>query len=95
MSDQGSSVTLVFYRMGERWWKEPVLNIAAAACQMSNLTHVEARGAPPGRIRALSPRAVRRVQVAIGEDIGTNGMMTNVCRVFSAPPPAAGLLAPS
>ena len=41
MSDQGSSVTLVFYRMGERWWKEPVLNLAAAACQMSNLTHVE------------------------------------------------------
>lgn len=48
MSDQGSSVTLVFYRMGERWWKEPVLNIAAAACQMSNLTHVEVAigGAP-------------------------------------------------
>ena len=74
MSDQGSSVTLVFYRMSDRWWKEPVLNLAAAACQMSNLTHVE---------------------VAIGEDVGTNGMMTNVCRVFSAPPPAAGLLAPS
>ena len=54
MSDQGSSVTLVFYRMSDRWWKEPVLNIAAAACQMSNLTHVEARGASPGRIRALS-----------------------------------------
>tara|TARA_Y100000748_G_C15345118_1_gene429626 strand:- start:323 stop:487 length:165 start_codon:yes stop_codon:yes gene_type:complete len=54
MSDQGSSVTLVFYRMSDRWWKEPVLNLAAAACQMSNLTHVEARGASPGRIRAPS-----------------------------------------
>ena len=55
MSDQGSSVTLVFYRMSDRWWKEPVLNLAAAACQMSNLTHVEvAIGASPGRIRAPS-----------------------------------------
>lgn len=46
MGDQGSSVTLVFYRMSDRWWKEPVLNIAAAACQMSNLTHVEVHPLP-------------------------------------------------
>ena len=41
MSDAGSSVTLIFYRMSDRWWTEPVLNLLAAACQMSSLTHVE------------------------------------------------------
>ena len=41
MSDAGSSVTLIFYRMQDKWWKEPWLNLAAAACQMSALTHVE------------------------------------------------------
>ncbi len=41
MSDAGSSVTLIFYRMSDRWWTEPVLNLLAAACQMSALTHVE------------------------------------------------------
>ena len=37
----GSSVTLIYYRIGERWWKEPFLNVVAAAAQMSALTHVE------------------------------------------------------
>ena len=59
---EGSSVTLIFYRVGEQWWKEPFLNILAAAAQMSSLTHVE---------------------IAIGEEAGVNGMMTNVCRVFN------------
>ena len=60
--DSGSSVTLIYYRIGEKWWKEPFLNVVAAAAQMSSLTHVE---------------------IALGEDVGTNGMMTNVCRVFN------------
>ena len=60
--DSGSSVTLIYYRIGDRWWKEPFLNVVAAAAQMSSLTHVE---------------------IALGEDVGTNGMMTNVCRVFN------------
>lgn len=41
MEHDGSFVTLIFYRVGERWWKEPLLNIIAAAAQMSSLTHVE------------------------------------------------------
>jgi len=41
MADAGSSVTLIFYRMQDKWYREPLLNIVAAACQMSNLTHVE------------------------------------------------------
>lgn len=38
---EGTSVTLIFYKIGEKWWREPVLNVLAAACQMSQLTHVE------------------------------------------------------
>jgi hypothetical protein len=39
--DAGSSVTLIFYKVGEKWWREPILNIIAAAAQMSHFTHVE------------------------------------------------------
>lgn len=62
MEDSGSSVTLVYYRLNQKWWNEPLLNIVAAAAQMSTLTHVE---------------------IAIGEEVGNNGMMSNVCRVFN------------
>jgi hypothetical protein len=41
MSGDAGQVTLIFYKLGERWWKEPFLNIAAAAAQMSSFTHVE------------------------------------------------------
>ena len=41
MSDEGSCVTLIFYRIHPKWWKEPALNLASAVCQMSNLTHCE------------------------------------------------------
>jgi hypothetical protein len=41
MSDNGSSVTLIFYKVGSEWWKEPALNILAAVAQMSAYTHVE------------------------------------------------------
>ena len=41
MSDGGDgSVTLIFYRLGPLR-KEPLLNIVAAACQMSPFSHVE------------------------------------------------------
>lgn len=43
MSNDGGSVTLVFYRIGSGTdiFKEPLLNIMAAAFQMSSFTHVE------------------------------------------------------
>ena len=41
MSDDGSCVTLIFYRINPKWWKEPALNLASAVAQMSNLTHCE------------------------------------------------------
>lgn len=62
MSDEGTSVTLIFYKIDGQFWKEPLLNIVAAAAQMSPFTHVE---------------------IALGEDPGHGGQMTNVARVFN------------
>lgn len=64
MSDEGGSVTLVFYRIGSGTdiFKEPFLNIVAAAFQMSTFTHVE---------------------IAIGNEAGSMGQMSNVCRIFN------------
>lgn len=39
--DNGSSVTLIYYRIGDDWMKEPFLNVVAAVAQSSRLTHVE------------------------------------------------------
>ena len=36
-----SSVTLIFYRVQDHWWREPFLNMLAAAAQRSSYTHVE------------------------------------------------------
>lgn len=56
MSDGGgSSVTLIYYKIGSEWWKEPFLNVVAAAAQMSALTHVEI--AIGGDARALAQTA--------------------------------------
>lgn len=43
MSDSGSSVTLIFYKVGDDWYRggEPFLNLVAAAAQGSSFTHVE------------------------------------------------------
>ena len=41
MADSGTSVTLIFYRVGLEWWREPALNLLAAAAQLSSYTHVE------------------------------------------------------
>lgn len=41
MSDESGSVTLIFYKVGKAWWKEPMLNVVAAMAQMSKFTHVE------------------------------------------------------
>ena len=41
MDSKWTSVTLIFYKVGARWWKEPLLNIVASFAQMSDLTHVE------------------------------------------------------
>ena len=62
MEDPGSSVTLIFYRINDKWWTEPALNVISAAAQMSSLTHCE---------------------IAIGEEVGQNGTMRHVARIFN------------
>lgn len=50
--DSGSSVTLIFYKVGDDWYRggEPILNLIAAAAQGSSFTHVEiAIGEDEGR----------------------------------------------
>jgi len=37
----GGSVTLIFYKIPTAWYREPLLNIVAAAFQNSSFTHVE------------------------------------------------------
>ena len=32
---------MIFYKVGNQWWKEPTLNLVAAIAQMSKFTHVE------------------------------------------------------
>lgn len=80
-----------------------MLNVLAAAAQMSSLTHVEiAIGGLLHRIRTNfelfahrkttdrkkplhyeSVFAKSRPSRPLAEEAGTNGMMTNVCRVFN------------
>lgn len=86
MGDEGSSVTLIFYRINPRWWTEPALNLASAVAQMSNLTHCEvatttATNAPPPLPLPLQPPTAS--QISIGEDVGVNGTMKHVARVFN------------
>ena len=56
MSDEGSCVTLIFYRVGTEFWKEPFLNLVAAAFQMSSFTHVELAIASPSSVEPDSPQ---------------------------------------
>ena len=41
MSGDSGHVTLIFYKLGKKWWTEPTLNLVAAAAQLSSFTHVE------------------------------------------------------
>lgn len=40
-TETGSSVTLILYSIDKQWYKEPFLNLLAAAAQMSSFTHCE------------------------------------------------------
>ena len=85
MTDEGSSVTLIFYRINPKWWTEPALNLASAVAQMSNLTHCEVRDAcaPPSPALEVLTLTAPTPQISIGEDAGINGTMKHVARVFN------------
>ena len=57
MEDPGSSVTLIFYRINDKWWTEPALNVISAAAQMSSLTHCEI-AIGEEKIRTLEPTRI-------------------------------------
>ena len=71
MSDTGSSVTLIFYKIGNDWYKggEPLLNLIAAAAQGSVFTHIEiAIGETPGDGGRMS-NVLRVFNDAIGVEV--------------------------
>ena len=39
--DASGQVTLIFYKINEKWWKEPALNVLASIAQGSKFCHVE------------------------------------------------------
>ena len=89
MSDNGSSVTLIFYRVGKEWWKEPALNLPAAAAQMSPFCHVVRDASSPHihvhtytRIFISYATDVSQ-EIGIGEASGSGGQIANVARIFN------------
>ena len=84
MSDQGTSVTLIFYRVGSQWWKEPALNLLAAGFQLSPYTHVElAIGEVSHAFLLKSTPTHLLTHLLYPQDAGAHGMMSNVARVFN------------
>lgn len=71
MSDESGSVTLIFYKIGSGTdiFKEPFLNLVAAAVQMSSFTHVEiAIGDSAGAMGQMC-----NVARVFNDDIGVRG----------------------
>jgi hypothetical protein len=87
MSGDGSSVTLIFYRIGSAWWKEPALNLLAAAAQMSSYCHVEIGigvcVCVCFCVDAKCPPFLLRYKYLAGEAPGSGGQIANVARIFN------------
>ena len=65
--DESGSVTLVFYKLSDAWWKEPTLNLIAAAAQMSRFTHVELAIGSDAGSQGQMTNVARVFNDAIGE----------------------------
>ena len=78
--DSGGSVTLVFYRIPAAWYREPLLNIVAAAFQNSSFTHVElAIGSAPGDGGQMT-----NVARVFNDSVGACGTVPNVTALRAA-----------
>jgi hypothetical protein len=66
MGDDGSSITLIFYSIDAQWWKEPFLNIVAAAAQFSSFTHVEMAIGEASGARGQMSNVLRIFNDAVG-----------------------------
>ena len=98
-SEIGSSVTLIFYRIGSDWYKggEPLLNLIAAAAQGSVFTHVEvAIGEAAGEGGRMS-----NVLRVFNDDVGTvrkctrielENLQTRTCTIPLKLPPTSFVL---
>ena len=84
MSDEGGSVTLVFYRIGSGSdiFREPFLNLVAAAFQMSTFTHVEL-AIGTRNIQYDTQYTNEFLLLVTGNEAGAMGQMSNVCRIFN------------
>ena len=92
---EGSSVTLVFYRISaDSWYKEPALNLIAAAAQLSTYTHVELSiGEVLPNLPALlaectpsaSPPDSTTRLLFCTQAAGSGGQMANVVRIYNDP----------
>ena len=69
MSGDGTSVTLIFYRVGAEWWKEPALNLIAAVAQFSSYTHVEIAIGEVAGHNGMMANVARIFNDAIGVEI--------------------------
>ena len=65
----GGSVTLIFYRVGEKWWNEPLLNLLSAACQWSSFTHVELAIGDAAGSRGEMSNVVRIFNDSVGVEV--------------------------
>jgi hypothetical protein len=84
--DEGGLVTLVFYKLQDKWWKEPTLNLLAAACQMSSFTHVElAIGSDPGAQGQMT-NVCRVFNDAVGVEVmSRTGKNPQYAQIYSNP----------
>ena len=88
--DPGGSVTLIFYKVGEKWWKEPLLNIVAAGTHANrcSLVNLSFSGSDRALFHVPSVDSVSNVffysrGVGNWRLRGCQGEMQNVCRVFN------------
>lgn len=76
MDSDASSVTLIFYKLNNRWWEEAGLNLLAAAAQMSPYTHVEIQignnHAPGGQMKNVARVFNDSVGVELCQRTGKN-----------------------
>ena len=68
-TDESGVVTLIFYKLGEKWWKEPFLNILAASAQFSKWTHVELAIGSDATATGAMCNVVRVFNDAVGVEV--------------------------
>ena len=87
MTDEGSSVTLIFYRINPKWWTEPALNLASAVAQMSNLTHCEISIGEDAGINGTMKHVARVFNDSVRRGPTPVAARARVCLLYTSPSP--------